>query len=181
MTCPSPETERAGRLYTGRSYGTRERGPRAGWQMGGGWHLWQYYQTHESTDDAYVAGHVVPISPQVNGTVLVVHIADHQTVEADQVLAQLDARASKSRVKHGEAAVAVATANLRRAELEVALTQESTSTETDRTRATLRGAQIATQKVVQRVPVKIRLDMPVSAPFVLRPGMSVIATVTTRD
>jgi membrane fusion protein, multidrug efflux system len=36
-------------------------------------------------------------------------------------------------------------------------------------------------KVVQRIPVKIRLDMPVSAPFVLRPGMSVIATVRTRD
>src|SRR5215468_5121189 len=114
-----------------------------------GWHLWQYYQTHESTDDAYVVGHVVPISPQVNGTVLTVHIADHQTVEADQVLAQLDARDFEARVKQGEAAVAVATANLRRAEIEVALTQESTSTETDRTRATLRGAQIATREAQQ--------------------------------
>jgi membrane fusion protein, multidrug efflux system len=114
-----------------------------------GWHLWQYYQTHESTDDAYVVGHVVPISPQVNGTVLAVHIADHQTVEAGQVLAQLDARDFEARVKQGEAAVAVATANLRRAELEVPLTQESTSTETERTRATLRGAQIATQEAQQ--------------------------------
>ena len=70
-------------------------------------------------------------------------------MEADQVLAQLDARDFEARVKQGEAAVAVATANLRRAELEVALTQESTSTETDRTRATLRGAQIATQEAQQ--------------------------------
>ena len=114
-----------------------------------GWHLWQYYQIHESTDDAYVVGHVVPISPQVNGTVLTVHVDDHQTVEADQVLAQLDARDFEARVKQGEAAVAVATANLRRAEIEVALTQESTSTETDRTKATLRGAQIATQEAQQ--------------------------------
>src|SRR5438093_7120525 len=114
-----------------------------------GWHLWRYYQVHESTDDAYVVGPVVPLSPQVNGTVLAVHVADHQTVEADQVLAQLDARDFEARVKQGEAAVAVATANLRRAELEVALTQESTSTETDRTRATLRGAQIATQEAQQ--------------------------------
>src|SRR5919198_3786270 len=71
-----------------------------------GWHLWQYYQIHESTDDAYVVGHVVPISPQVNGTVLAVHIADHQTVEAEQVLAQLDARDFEARVKQAEAAVA---------------------------------------------------------------------------
>jgi len=116
-----------------------------------GWHLWQYYQTHESTDDAYVVGHVVPLSPQVNGIVLAVHIADHQAVEADQVLAQLDARDFEARVKQGEAAVAVATANLRRAELEVILTQESTSTETERTSATLRGAQIATREVQQSI------------------------------
>ena len=36
-------------------------------------------------------------------------------------------------------------------------------------------------KVVQRLPVKILLDTPASAPFALRPGMSVIATVTTGD
>jgi membrane fusion protein, multidrug efflux system len=36
-------------------------------------------------------------------------------------------------------------------------------------------------KVVQRLPVKIRLDTLAAVPFVLRPGMSVVATVTTRD
>ena len=36
-------------------------------------------------------------------------------------------------------------------------------------------------KVVQRLPVKILLDTLASAPFALQPGMSVIATVTTRD
>jgi multidrug resistance efflux pump len=42
-----------------------------------GWQLWQYYQTHESTDDAYVVGDIVPMSSQVNGTVLTVHVADN--------------------------------------------------------------------------------------------------------
>ena len=55
-----------------------------------GWQLWQYYQTHESTDDAYVVGDIVPMSPQVNGTVLAVHVVDNQTVEANSILAQLD-------------------------------------------------------------------------------------------
>jgi membrane fusion protein (multidrug efflux system) len=36
-------------------------------------------------------------------------------------------------------------------------------------------------KVVQRLPVKILLDTPASSPLALRPGMSVIATVTTHD
>ena len=110
-----------------------------------------YPSAREARRSAYVAA-CCAYQSQVNGTVLAVHIADHQTVEADQVLAQLDARDFEARVKQGEAAVAVATANLRRAELEVALTQESTSTETDRTRATLRGAQIATQEAQQRAP-----------------------------
>ena len=36
-------------------------------------------------------------------------------------------------------------------------------------------------KVVQRLPIKILLDPSTSSQFVLRPGMSVIATVATRD
>jgi membrane fusion protein (multidrug efflux system) len=114
-----------------------------------GWQLWQYYRTHESTDDAYIVGDVVPVSPQVNGTVVAVYIVDNQAVEAGQLLAHLDARDFEVRVQQGDAAVAVATANLRRAELEVHLTQASTSTETTRTSATLRSAQIATQEAQQ--------------------------------
>jgi membrane fusion protein (multidrug efflux system) len=116
-----------------------------------GWQLWQYYQTHESTDDAYVVGDIVPMSPQVNGTVLAVHVVDNQTVEANSILAQLDPRDFEARVKQVEAAVAVAVANLRRAEIEVRLTQESTSTDTQRTSATLRGAQIATREAQQSI------------------------------
>ena len=114
-----------------------------------GWHLWQYYRTHESTDDAYVVSDIVPVSPQVNGTVLAVYVVDNQTVEAGQRLAHLDTRDFEVHVKQGEAAVAVAAANLHRAELEVHLTQESTSTETARTSATLRSTQIATQEAQQ--------------------------------
>src|SRR5438067_5042530 len=114
-----------------------------------GWQLWQYYRTHASTDDAYVVGDIVPVSPQVNGTVLTVYVVDNQPVEANERLAQLDPRDFEMRVKQVEAAVAVATANLRRAEIEVHLTQESTSTDTARTSATLRGAEIATQEAQQ--------------------------------
>ena len=114
-----------------------------------GWQLWQYYQRHESTDDAYVVGPIVPVSPQVNGTVLTVHVVDHQIVAADHILAQLDARDFAARVKQVEAALAVATTHLHRAELEVNLTQESTSTDTERTSAGLRGAQIATREAQQ--------------------------------
>lgn len=108
-----------------------------------GMSLWHYYQTHESTDDAYIVGDIVPVSARVNGTVLSVHVEDHQTVEAGQLLVRLDPRDFELRLQQAEAAVAVATARLRQAEIEVPLVQETTSSDTARTSATVQAAQSA--------------------------------------
>lgn len=116
-----------------------------------GWRLWEYYHTHESTDDAYVVGDIVPISARVTGTVLAVHTAEHQRVEAGQLLAQLDPRDFALRVQQAESAIAVAAAHVRRAELEVPLMQESTSSDTARTSATLRTAQSAQRESQLRI------------------------------
>ena len=115
-----------------------------------GLQLWQYYHTHESTDDAYVVGDIVPLSPRVNGTVVSVYIEEHQQVEAGQLLAQLDRRDFELRAQQAEAAVAVAMAQLQRAELEVPMTQESTSSDTARTSATLRATQSAWRETQHR-------------------------------
>ncbi|MDR1646653.1 MAG: biotin/lipoyl-binding protein, partial [Zoogloeaceae bacterium] len=44
----------------------------------------------ESTDDAYVAGHVVQITPQVGGTVKAVFVEDTDAVTAGDTLVELD-------------------------------------------------------------------------------------------
>ena len=106
-----------------------------------GWRLWQYYRDHESTDDAYVVGDIIPISPRVAGAILAVRVADHQQVEAGQLLAQLDAREFEAKVQQAQAIVKVAQARLRQAELEVAQQQDSTSSDTARTSASLRAAR----------------------------------------
>ncbi|MCT6882359.1 MAG: biotin/lipoyl-binding protein, partial [Snodgrassella alvi] len=49
--------------------------------------VWQH---EESTDDAYVNGHLVQITPQITGTVQKVNVDDTQTVKAGQVLVELD-------------------------------------------------------------------------------------------
>jgi membrane fusion protein (multidrug efflux system) len=115
-----------------------------------GLRLWQYYHTHESTDDAYVVGDIVPLSPRVTGTVLSVHVEEHQQVEAGQLLTQLDRRDFELRLQQAEAVVAVATAQLQRAELEVSMTQDSTSSDTARTSATLRAVQSAWREAQHR-------------------------------
>ena len=108
-----------------------------------GMQLWQYYQTHESTDDAYVIGDIVPISARISGTVVAVHASKHQQVEGGQLLAQLDPDDFSARVAQAEASVEVARARLRHAELQVRLTQDSTSNDTVRSGAALLAAQSA--------------------------------------
>ena len=106
-----------------------------------GWSLWQYYQHHESTDDAYVVGDIISISPMVAGTILSVHIEDHQRVEPGQLVVRLDPRELAAKVQQAQAIVEVAQARLRRAEIEVAQAQDSTSSDTARTNASLRAAR----------------------------------------
>ncbi|QIL20358.1 efflux RND transporter periplasmic adaptor subunit [Thermomonas sp. HDW16] len=45
---------------------------------------------HQDTDDAYVQGNIVTITPQTMGTVVEIHAEDGMRVQAGQVLVQLD-------------------------------------------------------------------------------------------
>src|SRR5262249_30455729 len=45
---------------------------------------------HESTDDAYVGGNLVQVTPQVAGTVLAIHADDTDFVSTGQTLVELD-------------------------------------------------------------------------------------------
>lgn len=50
----------------------------------------RYARDHETTDDAYVKGTVVPISPQLKGRIAAVFVADNQRVAAGEPLLRLD-------------------------------------------------------------------------------------------
>jgi membrane fusion protein (multidrug efflux system) len=46
--------------------------------------------THESTDDAFIAGHVVSIAPRIAGQVAAVHVLDNQLVRSNDLLVEID-------------------------------------------------------------------------------------------
>ena len=50
----------------------------------------QIVRNHQSTDDAYVGGNVVQITPQISGTVVAIGADDTQFVKAGQPLVRLD-------------------------------------------------------------------------------------------
>ncbi len=61
---------------------------------------------HQETDDAYVAGDVVQITPQVSGTVVAIHVNDTDVVEAGYALVELDSTDARVALDQAEAALA---------------------------------------------------------------------------
>ncbi|PZX32198.1 Multidrug resistance protein A [Cupriavidus phytorum] len=75
---------------------------------------WGLYARHfESTDDAYVAGNVVQVTPLVAGTVVSISADDTQLVTAGQPLIQLDRADTQVALEQAEAQLAQAVREVR--------------------------------------------------------------------
>ena len=64
-----------------------------------------YSLSYESTDDAFIDGHVVAVSPRVAGHVAKVYVTDNQWVNQGELLAELDPRDFEARLAAAEAAI----------------------------------------------------------------------------
>jgi membrane fusion protein (multidrug efflux system) len=90
--------------------------------------VYAYYSVRESTDDAQVDGHVVPISARINGTILSVLVNDNQQVKAGDELVRLDPVDYQVALTQAEAQLASARANIAESNVNVPLTTINTST-----------------------------------------------------
>jgi len=81
-----------------------------------------YSLSHESTDDAYVAGVIVPVAPEVRGTVTDVYIRDNQHVEAGVPLLNIFPQDYADAAK--ERGQAVSTLTAEQIELQASLAQK---------------------------------------------------------
>ncbi|MEN3112862.1 HlyD family efflux transporter periplasmic adaptor subunit [Uliginosibacterium paludis] len=67
----------------------------------------------QETDDAYVNGHVMQITPQVGGTVLSVRVEDTDSVKAGDLLVEIDRADARVAMEQAEAALAQAVREMR--------------------------------------------------------------------
>ena len=67
---------------------------------------WQVLRGHESTDDAYVAGNVVPLMSRVAGNVVAIHGDDTQLIQAGMPLIDLDPTDAKLQLQLSESQLA---------------------------------------------------------------------------
>ncbi len=78
--------------------------------LGWGAKQWAYGRAHESTDNAQVDGHIIPVIAKVGGYVTAVNTGENQPVKEGAVLVQIDDAEYKVRVAQAEAELAAAQA-----------------------------------------------------------------------
>jgi membrane fusion protein (multidrug efflux system) len=113
--------------------------------------VWAYYSSRESTDDAQVDGHIVPISPRISGTIMEVLVNDNQTVRAGQKLVLLDPADYQVALSQADAALATAEANTAESQVNVPITDINTSSQVRSTTTQVNSYEAAVSSAQQAV------------------------------
>jgi membrane fusion protein (multidrug efflux system) len=106
---------------------------------------WWYYAGRETTDDAQVDGHIVPIAARVGGTVAAVRVEDNQIVEAGASLVEVDPRDYEVARHRVEADYADAQAALAAAEAGIPITSTTTASQVSSAGANVERATTGTE------------------------------------
>jgi membrane fusion protein, multidrug efflux system len=93
----------------------------------GGFFLWRYLNTYESTDDAQIDGHIDAISARISGHVIEVLTEDERTVQSGQVLVRIDPKDYEVALAKAEADLADAEAALETSRIDIPITSTNTS------------------------------------------------------
>ncbi len=75
-----------------------------------GFQKWNYGRSHQTTDNAQVDGHIVPVLAKVGGYVKMVNVSENDHVNAGQLLVQLDDADYRVRFQQAQADLAAAEA-----------------------------------------------------------------------
>jgi membrane fusion protein, multidrug efflux system len=95
----------------------------------GGFFLWRYLGSYESTDDAQVDAHLYPVSARVSGYVIKVNVDDNQYVQKGAVLVEIDPKDYEVAVEQAKANLASAEATAQSLNIDVPITTANTSSQ----------------------------------------------------
>jgi len=102
---------------------------------------WLYSRSHESTDDAFIDGHIIQVSPKASGYVAKIYVNDNQQVKAGDLIVELDARDYEVRLQQAKAALDAGLAKENEAKTNVTLTRATTSASVQQARATVQKSR----------------------------------------
>jgi membrane fusion protein (multidrug efflux system) len=78
--------------------------------------VWFVSRGHEETDDAFIDGHIINVSPRIAAEVVGVHFTDNQEVAKGQLLVELDPRDYQVALEKADAQLVASNAQVRQAE-----------------------------------------------------------------
>jgi membrane fusion protein (multidrug efflux system) len=110
-----------------------------------GLRYWAYARSHETTDDAFIDGRIVQVSPKITGYVAKLYVKENQEVKEGDLIAELDARDFESRLEAARAALAAGAARQREAQAGVALSRATSSAGVQQASSVVRQARSAVE------------------------------------
>ena len=113
--------------------------------------IYAYYSVRESTDDAQVDGHLVPISPRISGRIISVLVDDNEPVRAGQELVTLDPADYQVALDQAQAALATAEANTTESSVNVPLTNINTRSQVSTSSSQANESEAAVKSAEQAV------------------------------
>ena len=158
----SPVEERSVPLEPERSAPRRSRLRRAKWILlavvlvliGGGYLFWQhFYAGRESTDDAQIDGHVIPVSAKVGGFVTDVEVNDNQEVKQGALLVQIDTKDYQLALDRARADLTAARSGAQAAQSNIPITTTTTSGHVNTAQASLESARAAATAAERAIDV----------------------------
>jgi membrane fusion protein (multidrug efflux system) len=107
----------------------------------GGYFAYRYFASYESTDDAQVDGHLMPLSTRISGYVTKVNVDDNQYVTAGTVLVEIDPKDYQVALDQAQANLADAQAQAQVQDINVPITTQTTNSQVDAAQANVEDAQ----------------------------------------
>ena len=109
----------------------------------GGFFLWRYLSSFESTDDAQVDVHLYPVSARIPGYVQAVHVKDNEYVDQGATLVEIDPKDYLVAVAKAQANLAIAQASARALNIDVPISSVDTASQLKFTSSDIENAKAA--------------------------------------
>jgi membrane fusion protein (multidrug efflux system) len=106
-----------------------------------GFFTYRYFSMYETTDDAEVDGHLMPLSARITGYVIKVNVDDNQYVDVGTVLAEIDPRDYQVALDQANASLADAQATAQALNINVPIASVNSDSQVSATEADVENAR----------------------------------------
>lgn len=108
--------------------------------------------THESTDNAFIDGHIIQVSPKISGNIAKVYVEDNQKVKKGDLLVEIDPQDFEAKIEQAQASLQAAIARQKGASINVKLTDVTSAAGLTQARAgfdfSKSGIDIANEEIM---------------------------------